>query len=96
MSGLALTFTPDGAGHGLYTEALDLAAIGTLSVRRATRIEFDEKAQYWRVYPARGRRALFNSPSREECLTWERRHLQSQEDMTHELPHRPGATAPGA
>ena len=49
MSGLALTFTPDGVGRGLYTEALDLARIGPLSVRRATRIEFDGKTQYWRA-----------------------------------------------
>ena len=95
MAEHAITFTPDGVGRGLYTDALDLTRIGTLSVRRATRIEFDGKAQYWRVYPARGRRALFNSPSREKCLGWERKYLESQEDMTHELPHRPGATAPG-
>ena len=84
MSSLALTFTPDGIGHGLYTEALELSCIGPLSVRRATRIEFDEKAQYWRVYPARGRVALFNSPSREECLEWERQYLESQEDLKHD------------
>ena len=84
MSELAITFTPDGVGRGLYTEALDLGSIGTLSVRRATRIEFDEKAQYWRVYPARGRRALFNSPSRGECLEWERQYLESQEDLKHD------------
>ena len=93
---IALTFTPEGAGRGLYTEALDLSRIGPLSVRRATRIEFDGQAQYWRVYLAHGSKALFNSPSREECLGWERRYLQSQEDMTHELPARPGAAAPGA
>ena len=93
---IALTFTTDGTGHGLYTEALDLGLIGPLAVRRATRIEFDCNAQYWRVYLARGSKALFNSPSRAECLAWERQYLESQEDMSHELPHRPGATAPGA
>ena len=95
MNSHCLTFTPDGTGHGLYTEAIDLDRIGILSIRRATRIEFDDRAQYWRVYPARGRAALFNSPSREECLAWERRYLESQEDLKHELPDRAGATAAG-
>ena len=93
---IALTFTPDGAGHALYTEALHLGSIGPLAVRRATRIEFDAEAQYWRVYLTHGRAVLFNSPSREACLAWERRYLESQEDLKHELQHRPGAAAPGA
>ena len=84
MAEHAITFTPDGTGHGLYTEALDLSCIGPLSIRRATRIEFDGQAQYWRVYLAYGRFALFNSPSREECLGWERRYLESQEEMKHD------------
>ena len=81
---IALTFTPDGVGHGLYTEALDLGSIGLLSIRRATRIEYDDAAQYWRVYLAHGRVALFNSPSRAECLVWERHYLESQEDLRHD------------
>jgi hypothetical protein len=95
-TGIALTFTPDGQGHGLYTEAVPLAEIGALTVRRATRIEFDEAMQYWRVYMARGRIALFNSPSRQACLDWERQYLQTQEDSRHELPDRAGAVAAGA
>ena len=63
----SLTFTPDGLGHGPYTEAIDLGLIGTLSVARATTIEFDNQAQYWRVRDPDGS-ALFNSPSRQECL----------------------------
>ena len=75
---MALTFTPDGTGRCLYTEALDLGAIGRLSVRRATRIEFDDRAQDWRVYTAHGRVAMFNSPSRQECLEWERWYLEGR------------------
>jgi hypothetical protein len=77
-----LTFTPDGLGHGLYTESIDLGLIGSLSVRRATLIEFDNAIQYWRVYDETGF-PMFNSPSRQECLDWERRYLESQEDMKH-------------
>ena len=82
---IALTFTPDGVGHALYTDSLDLGSIGPLAVRRATRIEFDGKAQYWRVFLVHGSKALFNSPSRAECLAWERQYLESQEDMKHDL-----------
>lgn len=81
----ALVFTPDGSGRCLFTEAIDLSRIGSLSLRRATRIEFDNQAQYWRVYLARGRLALFNSPSRQQCLEWERQYLEQQEDQKHEL-----------
>ena len=63
----SLTFTPDGLGHGLYTEAIDLGLIGALSVARATTIEFDNAAQYWRVRDPDGF-ALLNSPSRQDCL----------------------------
>ena len=89
-----LTFTPDGRGHGLYTEAVDLGAIGELCIERATTIEFDNKAQYWRVYDTTGF-PMFNSTSRQQCLDWERQYFNSQEDMKHELQHGAGAAAAG-
>ena len=92
---IAITFTPDGAGHALYTEAIDLAALGPLAIRRATTIEFDNNSQYWRVRDPDGF-PLFNSPSRQTCLDWERRYLQAKEDQEHELPNGPGAVATGA
>ena len=85
MSEVALTFTVDGHGHGLYTEAIDLGQVGLLVIERATRIEFDNSMQYWRVYPLEGARALFSNPSRQACLEWEHRHIQTLEDITHEL-----------
>ena len=81
---VVITFTQDGQGHGLYTEAIDLGQIGALAIERATNIEFDNKAQCWRVYDNTGF-AMFNSPSRQACLDWERQYLESQETMTHEL-----------
>lgn len=92
MTEQAITFTPDGTGHALYTEAIDLAVIGVLAIQRATTIEFDNKTQYWRVKDPEGF-AMFNSPSREKCLDWERQYLQLQEDRKHELQRRTGATA---
>ncbi len=79
----ALTFTPDGNGHCLYTENIDLAAIGRLSVARATTIEFDNTTQDWCVRNPDGL-ALFNNPSRQECLAWERRHIEAREDIKHQ------------
>jgi hypothetical protein len=91
---IAITFTPDGTGHALYTEAIDLGTIGALSIQRATTIEFDNPTQYWRVRDPAGF-ALFNSPSRQECLDWERQYLEAQEDLKHELQYRLDTTAAG-
>jgi hypothetical protein len=80
-----ITFTPDGAGHALHTECIDLGLIGRLSVKRATEIEFDGKTQCWCVRRPGSRFALYRNPSRQQCLDWERQYLQTQEDRTHEL-----------
>jgi hypothetical protein len=99
----ALVFTPDGQGHGLYTEAIDLGRIGQLSVARATNIEFCNKAQCWKVRDRTGF-ALFSSPSRQTCLDWEHQYFNgyggdaliestAHTEDTHELQHRPGAIA---
>ncbi len=74
-----LVFTPDGTGQGLYSEDIDLGSIGTLVIRRATAIEFDNAAQYWRVRDRDGF-AMFNSPSRQECLDWERQYFEARLD----------------
>ncbi len=89
-----ITFTPDGEGHALYTEAIDLAVIGQLAIQRATTIEFDNKTQYWRVRDPAGV-PLFNSPSRQQCLEWERQYLQTKEDLQHELPIGAGPAPAG-
>ncbi len=79
-----VTFTPDGRGSALYTEAIDLAALGALSITRATTIEFDNTDSRWVVRDPGGR-ALFHNPSRQACLDWEHDYLQIQEDQTHAL-----------
>ena len=66
-----VTFSPDGCARCLYTEAIDLTTIGKLHVERATRIEFDDHLQAWRVWDREGC-ALFTAPSRQACLEWER------------------------
>ena len=68
---VVLLFRPDGTGCCLYTETLDLASFGRLLIRRASRVEFDNDSQLWRVWD-RGGRELYSSPSRTDCLRWER------------------------
>lgn len=69
-----LTFTPDGIGRGLYTEAIDLSGLGLLHIERATTIEFDNDGQTWRVRDVSGA-PLFDAPRRQDCLDWEHRHF---------------------
>jgi hypothetical protein len=95
MSEHAIIFTTDGQGRGLHTEAIDLGQIGPLVIERATRIEFDNKTQCWRVYDNAGF-AMFNSPSRQNCLDWERQYLESQEEMKHELQRSADSATAGA
>lgn len=90
----SLTFDTRGTGRGLYTEAIDLHRLGLLHIERATSIEFDNDIQRWRVRDTKGF-PMFNANTRQECLEWERMHLDSQEDRKHELQHGAGAAAVG-
>lgn len=84
---MVLVLTPDGTGHALYDEKIDLNTLGPLHVERATSIEFDETAQYWRVKDRDGF-ALFNSPSRQQCLDWERKYFNDHNRLMEHV--RPG------
>ena len=76
---VTLIVTSDGMVEGLYTEAIDLAAIGPLLIERASTVEFDNPAQVWRVFEPTGR-CVHSSPSRQECLRWEEDHLITQRE----------------
>ncbi len=73
-----LRFHPGGRVDCLYTEAIDLRALGRLQVFRATDIRFNETTQQWDVREAGTGTALFSHPSRAECLRWEQDNLQPQ------------------
>ncbi len=68
----------DQGGHigCLYTEAIDLRALGRLNVVRATDIRFNSNNQQWDVHAADTGQLLFSHPSRSECLRWEHDNLQ--------------------
>lgn len=70
-----LTFNDHGEVHCLYTEALDLAAIGVLEITRATQIEFNNGRQQWEVIGGPDDQVLFSNPSRTACLAWEQKHF---------------------
>ncbi len=73
-----LRFHPGGQIDCLYTEAIDLRALGRLHVVRATDIRFSTTSQRWEVLCANTGRTLHCDPSREACLTWEKQNLQPQ------------------
>ncbi len=64
----------DGTAQCFYTEAIDLAELGRLEVRRATVIEFNNEQQLWEVVDEYGE-ILFQHASRAACLGWEQEHL---------------------
>ena len=70
----SLVFRPDGTAVGLYTELIDLSRLGVLRIKRASRIEFDDEKQAWRVKDRRGF-ALFTAPTRRQCLEWEQEYF---------------------
>jgi hypothetical protein len=71
-----LRFDDAGRVACLYTEAVDLRALGRLQVVRATDIRFNASTQLWEVHHADNDEVLFSDPSRVACLAWEQDHLQ--------------------
>jgi hypothetical protein len=65
-----VTFDAHGHGSCIYTELIDLQSIGSLEVRRASFIEFNNEQQVWEVKSAAGK-VLFFSKQRNACLAWE-------------------------
>jgi hypothetical protein len=76
MNASTLRFDPGGHIGCLYTEVIDLRALGRLEVFRATDIRFCEKTQQWNVRCASTGKLLHSDPSREACLAWEHANLQ--------------------
>ena len=78
----------DGTVRGLWSDDIDWPALGRVSVRRASHVEFDARRQLWTVREARrcnafdlllrpakrwlGGDILFRAHRREEALAWER------------------------
>jgi hypothetical protein len=74
MKTLAIRFDATGEGHCLYTEALDLTAIGSLQIARTSNIEFNPSKQTWEVRGMEGQ-LLYTNASRDNCLEWEHQYF---------------------
>jgi hypothetical protein len=84
-----IIFQTDGTGRCLYTEAIDLSAVGRLAIARATTIEFDAAAQRWVVRTPEGVER-FRHARREACVAWEHAALEAAETHKHESHHQQG------
>jgi hypothetical protein len=71
----------------LYTEALDLAAIGSLTIRRASQVEPDASGQWWANLSAVNGPCLGPYCHRSQALAGEQAWLES-----NVLLHTPTAT----
>lgn len=68
-----------GGVSGMYSdELLPLAkAMGRVAITRASHVEFDDAAQAWGVWDAKGRDTGKRFVSRADALGWERDHFWS-------------------
>ncbi len=75
---MQLRIEPSGRVVGLYNEALDLAALGDVSIRRASYVEPDEQGRWWAdLQPQHGPR-LGPFAKRSEALDAEVAWLEEQ------------------
>ena len=74
-----LTIAPDGSIECLWTETLPLETLGTLHVRRASNVEFNEATQQWEVILATAPDVVaFSHSSRAACIAWEVETINNQ------------------
>ncbi len=85
---IRLRISPDGTVRALWSDELDWRALGSISVRRASHVEFCDRRQQWYVWVAKpegwirrrlqwwlGRpfgEILFWAGTRSDALAWER------------------------
>lgn len=75
MPDLVFEIDTEGNIHGLYTDKIDLFAIGRLvDIRKASNVEFNENAQTWEVLSLCGK-VLYRNPNREKAIEFEIREF---------------------
>lgn len=70
-----IRFDTRGNARALWTEALPLSALGKLSVKRASSVEFNANNQQWEVTLKGDLHPSFRHGSRAKCIQWEIREL---------------------
>jgi hypothetical protein len=75
---MEIVITPDGSVHCVYAEAIDLHALGALTIRRASAVEPDAAGRWWAdMAPVDGPK-LGPFPRRSAALDAEQRWLAAQ------------------
>ena len=77
MKNSIITFNDDGTASCIHTDAIPLDTLGTLTVRRASTVEYNNLLQRWEVRWAGDDDVSYHNPSRAACLAWEVEQLQS-------------------
>ena len=78
---IKLRITPDGRIRGLWSDYIPLGDLGSVHVRRASHVEFDNRLQRWTVRPASrseriSQRVLYQCQARADALAWENKHFR--------------------
>jgi hypothetical protein len=87
----ALLVEPTGEVIALYTELIDLPALGRLTTTRATEVEFNEAIQEWQVREPGCGAVYYSHPSRNVCLRWEAKTFsrsRNLRDLKSQQPHK--------
>lgn len=71
-----INFRTNGRFDGLHTDRTDLNEVGSMSVKRASWVDFNESTQVWEVRWSPKAPPVFSNHSREACIEWEREQLQ--------------------
>jgi hypothetical protein len=74
---MQLLIDPGGTVRCVYAEAIDLTALGTPSIRRASHVEPDEHGQWWSDLSPVGGPRLGPFPSRTPALDAEHAWLEA-------------------
>jgi hypothetical protein len=71
MNTLVLNIAPDGTAQCVHTDALPLAELGKLSIRRASKVEFNDATQQWEVRFPDTEEVAFAAKTRGACIEYE-------------------------
>jgi hypothetical protein len=74
---MQLVVDPSGSVHCVYGEAIDLAALGRLTIRRASRVEPDDDGKWWAELAPVGGPMLGPFDQRGQALEAERAWLEA-------------------
>lgn len=78
MNPIILSFDADGSAQCVHTDALPLEALGRMTVRRASTVEFNPGTQMWEVRWEGSDTVVFSHASRGECIRWEVEQLNER------------------